>query len=64
MWTIYQLLKLGEHEVVITDHAKQPVFRTRNASALKKWIAETYSDFAPQLDQPVHTRIPHRADAL
>ncbi len=64
LWTIYQLLKLGEHELVITDKAKQPVFRTRSAPALKQWIAETYVAFAAQLDQPVYTRFPHRADAL
>ncbi len=64
LWTIYQLLKLGEHEVVITDQAKHPAFSTRNAQELKQWITETYPAFAAQLDQPVYTRFPHPADAL
>jgi len=64
LWTIYQLLQLAQHEVVIADHAKQPTFRTRKAQEWKHWVAETYPDFTNQLDQPVYTRFPHPADAL
>ena len=63
LWTIYQLLKFGEHELVITDPARQPVCSTRAASALKQWIAATYPDFAAQLDQPVYIWHPHPQDA-
>ena len=49
LWTIYQLLKLGEHELLITDPARQPVLNTRAAPVLQQWIAATYPDFVAQL---------------
>ncbi|HEX8659382.1 MAG TPA: hypothetical protein VF690_17720 [Hymenobacter sp.] len=64
LWTIYQLLKLGEHELTITDQAKQPRFRTKNAQEFKRWITAAYPLFADQLDQPIYTQFPHPNDAL
>ncbi|MBO2010346.1 hypothetical protein [Hymenobacter negativus] len=64
LWTIYQLLQLGAHEVTITDTAKQPVLRTRTAADFSAWLQQTYPDFAAQLDQPVYTKFPHSQDYL
>jgi hypothetical protein len=61
LWTIYQLLKLGEHEVVITDQAKQPVLKTKRSEELKAWFSTVYPTGLGQLDQPVYTRLPHPA---
>ncbi|MGI4874104.1 MAG: hypothetical protein ACRYFX_23335 [Janthinobacterium lividum] len=64
LWTVYQLLRLGEHEAAITDTAGSVVFRTKSAADLKSWFQQLYPDFIAQLDRPVHTRYPHPADAL
>ena len=66
LWTIYQLLLLSTHEVTITTTNKQPVFQTRNARDFSAWVQQVYSGFGfvEQLQQPIHTRFPHRADYL
>ena len=64
LWTIYQLARLGEHEVVITDKLKTVVFSTRKAAELKAWIEKTYPDCVARLDHPIYTRFAHPADTL
>lgn len=64
LWTIYQLSRLGEHEVVITDKLKKVVFSTRKAAELKVWIEATYSGCGARLDHLIYTRFAHPADAL
>ncbi|GAA4042612.1 hypothetical protein GCM10022409_30680 [Hymenobacter glaciei] len=66
LWTVYQLLLLGTHDVTITLAAKQPVFQTRNALEFSVWVQQVYPDygFVNQFQQPIHTRFPHRADYL
>ena len=64
LWTSYQLLKLGAHEIIITDKAKQIIFRTRRAAELKNWFQQLYPGMTSQLDQPVWTRFPHALNRL
>jgi hypothetical protein len=64
LWTIYQLLRLGEHTVVITNEARQPQLSTKRADELKAWVKVVYPDFSNQLDQPSYTRFSHPADQL
>ena len=64
LWTIYQLLKLGEHEVAILDEASQLVLQTKEARELKAWVEGVYPGFGSQLDALVYTRFPHPADQL
>ena len=64
MWTVYQLLQLGQHEIVVITEAKEIVVQTRNASALKSWFELVYPGLTSQLDQLVYTRYPHPQDSL
>jgi hypothetical protein len=62
LWTVYQLVRLGEHEVIITDTNKQSAISTKSADELKAWVELVYPDFTDQLDRPVYTKFPHPAD--
>jgi hypothetical protein len=64
LWTIYQLLRLGEHEVTIIAAANQPVLQTNIADDFQVWLQQVYPEFSKHVQLPIYTRFPHPDDQL
>jgi hypothetical protein len=64
LWTIFQLMKVGTHEIVIVDPNKQTELKTRNIEELLLWFKLKYPEFIDQLSKSIYTKHPHPSDML
>jgi hypothetical protein len=64
LWTIYQLSKLEDIEIVFTNRDREIIFRTNNSIDLESWIKHQYPNFVEQIKKPIYTKYPHPNDKL
>lgn len=64
LWTIFQLLRAGGHQINITNPTRQVVAEFTEAAAFAAWVGQQYPGLAAQLARPAYTAFPHPQDAL
>lgn len=64
LWTVYQLLKSGINNLVITNKAGLIEKRIYASEDFKTWVNLMYPEFSNQLDELLYTKYPHPNDIL
>jgi hypothetical protein len=64
LWTIYELTKLGTHEIAIVNEDKQLELKTKRAWELRSWLMRRYPRRLLDHLGGEYSSSPHPADLL